>query len=144
MSSQFTSSLAPMITAFVNEKHTLGYKYEENERYLHNFDKMCAKQFPLIDTVTKEAGLAWAIANPNEGKSGYARRLCPIRELSRFIIRSGKTAFVIPPEYGKLPYRSYIPYIFSEDELERLFQASDKYRYNEQAPYNSMEVPILQ
>ena len=97
MSATFTSGLSPMITAFLEEKHALGYKYEENERYLKKFDALCAERFPEIETVTKEAGLAWAVANTDEGKAGLTRRMSSVRELARFIIRSGKNAFVIPP-----------------------------------------------
>lgn len=143
MSVTFTSGLSPMINAFLDEKHALGYKYEENERYLKNFDSLCTDRFPEIDTVTREAGLAWAIANTDEGKAGLTRRMSSVRELARFIIRSGKDAFIIPPECGKVPYRNYIPYIFSEEELDCLFQAADNFRYNGQFPGNSLEVPVL-
>lgn len=143
MSVTFISGLSPMINSFLDEKHALGYKYEENERYLKKFDALCADRFPEIDTVTKEAGLAWAIANADEGKAGLTRRMSPVRELGRFIIRSGKNAFVIPPECGKVPYRNYIPYIFSDEELGCLFQAADNFRYNELFPENSLEVPVI-
>lgn len=143
MSTTFESSLAPTIVAFLDEKRALGYKYEENERYLRKFDALCADKFPTIDTVTKEAGLAWAIANPEEGRAGLTRRMSSVRELSRFIIRSGKTAFVIPTECGKVPYRNHIPYIFSNEQLGALFQAADHFRSNSQYPGNSMEVPVL-
>lgn len=143
MNTVFTSSLSPTIQAFLDEKHSLGYKYEENERYLRNFDTMCAERFPTIDTITKPVGMAWAVANANEGKAGFARRMSSVRELARFIIRSGKPAFVIPGEFGKVPYRNYIPYIFSTEELTALFQAADKFSYNERYPENCLEVPVL-
>lgn len=143
MNAKFVSGLSPMITAFLDEKHALGYKYEENERYLRNFDALCAEHFPEIATVTMEAGMAWAVANANEGKAGLTRRMSSVRELARFIIRSGKEAFIIPPECGKVPYRNYIPYIFSEEELGLLFQAADNFRNNERFPANSLEVPVM-
>ncbi len=143
MSTIFTSGLSDMITAFLEEKHALGYKYEENERYLRNFDKMCTERFPSINTVTKEAGFAWAIANSGENHGGFARRMSSVRELARFIIRSGKTAFVIPTEYGKVPSRNYIPYIFSKEELVLLFHAADKFRFSERYPANSLEIPVI-
>lgn len=143
MSRKFKSSLAPIINDFLNERHALGYKYEEDERYLCNFDKMCEANFPKIETVTQEAALSWAIAHPDEKRSGFARRLCPIRELARFIIRSGKEAYVIPSECGKAPYRNHVPYIFSNEELQLLFQAADNFRFHDQFPCNSFEVPVI-
>ena len=143
MSVMYNSGLASQIESFLEEKHALGFKYEENERYLRKFDVMCSEKFPTIDTVTREAGLAWAVASPDEGRAAFSRRMSSVRELARFILRSGKSAFVIPTDCGKVPYRNYVPYIFSHEELELLFDAADNLRPNPYFPVNTIEVPIL-
>lgn len=143
MNREFTSGLAPWIKAFLLQKHSLGYKYEKNEIYLSRFDAMCAERFPMETTVTAGIGLAWAESSQGEDRGGLTRRLSPVRELARFIIQNGHPAFVIPTECGKNPYRKYVPYIFSEDELHRVFKAADGLAPYDRNPEYAMEAPVI-
>lgn len=84
MSVTFISGLSPMINSFLDEKHALGYKYEENERYLKKFDALCADRFPEIDTVTKEAGLAC-----QDGAHGKPKRTTTKRKTTKLEKHTG-------------------------------------------------------
>lgn len=143
MKRQFKSQMAEIIKAFIEQKHSVGYKYHENERYLLNFDEMCATNFPSANTVTKEVALAWAASGPNENRAGLARRISPVRELSRYIIRSGKNAYIIPKQCGKTPFRNFVPYIFTKEELSKIFEAADNLPPLERFPLNHLEAPIM-
>ena len=143
MKRTFNSKLADTIEAFIEQKHSSNHKYVENERYLSGFDAMCVEKFPDADTVTREAGLAWAEAHPGEGKAGLARRLSPVRELARYILRSGKDAFIIPKQCGKVPFRTFVPYIFTKEELGKLFEAADEITPLDRYPLNHLEVPVM-
>lgn len=139
---EYKSKLAPIINAFLEQKHTLGFKYLENERYLSKFDSMCYEKFPNEATITPKMGMAWAVSREGENKGGFARRMSSVRELAKFIQRSGGTAFVIPSDFGKIPYRNYIPHIFSEKELMAIFRAADNLVLNEKFPFSSLQPPV--
>jgi len=140
---RFTSGLAYHIQGFLEQKRAFGFKYEENVRYLFNFDKMCSASFPTETIITREMGMIWATAYPDERKEGLARRMSPVRELARYMNRNGIPAFVIPAECGKYPNRRYSPHIFSEDELTRIYEASDNLRANAHYPTNHLIIPVL-
>lgn len=139
---QYKSSLAPAIGKFLEQKEALGFKYTENRRYLHKFDTMCSERFPYETTVTKDMALAWAVATETESRAGLSRRLSPVRELARFLQRSGREAFVIPDEYGRAPYRTYIPFIFSSRELQALFHAADALAENDKFPLSAAQPAV--
>ena len=135
--------MANTIKAFINQKHDLGHKYEEDERYLLTFDKMCSEKFPTATTVTREVALAWAEKHPEENRNGFSRRVAPIRELARYIQRNGHDAFIIPKQCGKVPFRKYVPYIFTKEELKKLFYAADNIRPLERYPLNHLTASVI-
>lgn len=139
---KYKSKLAHTIESFLEQKRALGFKYTENERYLANFDTLCYEKFPNETTITPEMGMAWAVSLQGENKGGLARRMSSVRELARFMQRSGQTAFVIPADCGKVPYRNYIPHIFSEDELIQIFKAADNLILNDKYPFTALQPPV--
>ena len=58
----FTGPLAEHIQNFLNEKRSLGYKYEEQERLLYVLDKM-SKQFDCSKGLSQN--LCMAFVEPN-------------------------------------------------------------------------------
>ena len=143
MINEFTSGLSAYINGFLEEKRALGYKYEYDERLLHQFDKMCVENFPSINTVTQNAAFMWSTARPNEGKGGLCRRTGTIRELARYINRQGVSAYILPNEYGKDTYHTRIPYVFTQEELLLLFEAAENLKIKESQPITKLEIPIL-
>ena len=60
----FTGPLAEHIQRFLNEKRSLGYKYEEQERVLYVLDQM-SKQFDCSNGLPKNLCLAFIERDPN-------------------------------------------------------------------------------
>lgn len=143
MQSQFTSKLNKHIEAFLAEKHALGYIYAEGERYLRHFDEFCQLQFPDASTITKKLAMSWATAHPNENKVGMVRRLSPVRELSRFLQRRDIDAYVIPNIIGGNTNRNFSPHIFTDSELQKIFQASDNLRGSNRQETGHIVAPIM-
>ena len=56
----FTGPLAEHIQRFLNEKRSLGYKYEEQERVLYVLDQM-SKQFDCSNGLPKNLCLAFML-----------------------------------------------------------------------------------
>lgn len=62
----YTSNFASQIEGMIEQKHSLGYPYEENSRILKNFDIFCQTKFPNENILTKELCLSWAIKRDSE------------------------------------------------------------------------------
>lgn len=121
----YSSRFAGDIVHFIEQKHSLGFDYVSSEEILFEFDKFCAVRFPAEENLTREICFAWAVRRNSEGNRRFLNRLSPIRELARYIISIGKEAFVLPFCFAKKGQR-HTPYIYSERELNALFEAADK------------------
>ena len=120
----FESNLAPYIAGLIELKQALGYKYSEQTRQLKKFDQFCLDQFPEESTVTKPMMDIWGVLMPPEQPGTLRNRVTVISHLAAYMVSLGKDAYIYPTnECPKEP--KYIPYIFSEEELRRLFRQID-------------------
>lgn len=127
MSYMFSSILKDVIRDFLNEKRSLGYNYETEERHLRRIDQL-ANSLSLNEVkITRELANEYLKKKSYEKLINISHRAQVLRELSRYMVRFGYEAYIIPqlpPSY----YRSdFVPYIFSDEELSRLFAAIDKW-----------------
>lgn len=125
MNKKFISLFAEKLDAFIKQKQALGYTYEDSIRILHNFDKMCHKKFPDSKKLSKEICLNWAIRYDSESNNTFLNRLMPIREFSRYLIRCGEEAFILPTNLARKSPR-FIPHIYTREEILKLWDVADK------------------
>lgn len=117
----YSSRLASYISDLIAQKHLLGYSFAYGELALKWFDEFCSENYPQETTITRTMGLAWAVRRPTEKPVSTAKRLAPVRELAKYMLRKGVDAYVIPDEFVKQPAVRYAPHIFTDKELERFF-----------------------
>lgn len=141
----YTSRLASHIEGLINQKKALGYSFDYAVRILGHFDKFCSEKFPDAETITPEMGLEWATKLPGEKKSiSTAKRMAPVRELAKYMQRKGIDAYIIPNEFVKQPSARYVPHIFTDEELVRLFREIDQLENNARRMYfESYVMPVL-
>lgn len=143
MNRVFRSNLREYITGFIEQKHALGFPYLDSERIIANFDRFCAEKYPNETTITKEMGLNWATMRDGEGKKSLSTRIGVVRELARFLRREGVETYIIPTELGKSPSTRYQPHIFTDNELRRIFKASDRLVPSKHDPTCHLVAPVL-
>lgn len=119
-----TSGLAGHIRGLLNVKHAVGFPYETSERHLRCFDRMCARDYPGQDILTRQIAMGWALARPGEHTNGQTRRITPVRQLGKHIASLGLTAFVLPSGIPGKQIR-YRPHVFTHAQLRALFDAAD-------------------
>lgn len=138
----FLSSIGNYIQSFINVKRAVGFPYKEAERCLHHFDHMVAEKFPDAETVTREICDEWIGLNPRQPVSGLARRITPVRQLSKFMNGMGISAYVIP---GNIPGKEakYEAHIYSAVELQAFFRAVDRCEYCPWSPTKCYIVPVF-
>lgn len=121
----YSSLLASYISDLIAQKHLLGYSFAYGELALKRFDEFCSENYPQESTITRAMGLAWAVRRPTEKPVSTAKRLAPVRELAKYMLRKGVDAYVIPDEFVKQPAVRYAPHIFTDKELECFFHETD-------------------
>lgn len=119
----FWSVFAPYINDFIGLKRSLGYKYEEEERILYAFDRFILDQNYNRLGLTKEITDKWANRRHNEAKLTIYSKVKLIKQLAEYIRDQGIKTYV--PQLPKYPGCTFIPYIYSHEEMIAIFRACD-------------------
>lgn len=139
----FNSVFAEDIIEFIREKQAAGYKYHESSLLLKSFDDYVCSCSINTSNLNKEVVLGWAKFSTCESNATHQVRISIIRGLANYMIRMGKLSYVYPKGTKSIDRYSYTPYIFSEDEINAIFKASDSYSVSNTSPYRHLILPVL-
>ena len=138
----FKSNFKSDISNFLKLKRSLGYKYDLGQILLEQFDAFCFANFQSMVSLTKEVALAWAIPRKNESCSSIQNRIVLIREFAKYLNGIDKIAFVIPTSY--IPkQQKYKSYIYSNFEIQKIFDILDNKKYNCRNQNMYIVLPVL-
>lgn len=131
-----------MVAQFISYKQAQGYKYKANEESLKRFIKFVA-DFGLIECrLPKELIEAYISKRTDEAPKNYANRLSDFRQFALYLNELGHEAYIPMASKVSRISSSFVPYIFTHDEISRIFQAVDHLRPCSR--YNSAVVyPVL-
>ncbi len=139
---KYLSVFADYISGLIEQKRALGYKYESQPAILKRFDTFCLERHPNETELSRKIVLDWAIKQPNEKPATLQGRITPVSELAKYMLRLGISAFILPK--GILPRVSrYIPHIYTNDELKRIFVHTDRCCYCSEVPYRHHVMPVF-
>src|SRR5205823_8116225 len=91
------------ITALVEQKRAVGYKYAAEARVLARFAAFCHSEFPALAVPDQASVEAWLSAARRRAVTPATLQTlaAPVRELARWLGRRGVPAYVLPK--GALP-----------------------------------------
>lgn len=118
----YSSSLAPSIEGLIAERRASGFMYNSAEYILKEIDTFCIENNYTVTTVTKELADKWSMLRDTEGWVGRKNRVTILRQLSKYIISLGETAY-LPHTVESGNYR--LSHIFSPKERLEFFEALD-------------------
>ncbi|MCM1500725.1 MAG: tyrosine-type recombinase/integrase [Clostridium sp.] len=122
---EYRSVLAPIIRALIEEKRAIGFKYESAEKSLKKLDIYFWKHGIKVQALPRGVVEDFVSIKPNETLNNRRKRIADIREVARYMSSHGYSAYLYP----SLPHRNYnssfIPYIFTNEELTAFFKAVD-------------------
>jgi integrase len=139
---EYSSAFSGHITGLIEQKQSIGYKYQSEAAILRRFDLFCRTHYPDVKVLSKELALAWSKQRPGEHPSTLQGRVTPVRELAKYMINIGIQAFILPK--GIVPkYPRYLPYLYSDDEIKRIFFQIDQCRYCAEVPCRHHVMPLF-
>lgn len=139
---EYSSALAPYITGLIEQKQALGYKYSCEPSILRRFDSFCSERYPHEAVISRELMLDWATKRPGEHPATLQGRITPVKELAKYMARLGHEAFILPR--GMMPrVAKYVPHIYTNDELKRIFSETDRCHYCSEVPHRHFVMPIF-
>lgn len=122
----FTSGFAADLNGMIDFKTALGYAESTFMDRSRQFDCFCVKHDPEATVITEALAVRWLRMDENASPGVIHARAAFLRGFARYQKAMGKPAFVLPDAYisGK---RAFIPYLFTTDELSKLFAAIDDF-----------------
>lgn len=128
--SSFQSALASHMSEYIAYKSALGYCGSTYKSSLLNLDRFLLKAATKTIALEKEAVLEWMQKRPTEDKSHMSDRASFIRCFARYLSAMGIPAYILPQRFS-CARRSGQPYIFTDGELQSLFEVIDEDRTKE-------------
>lgn len=106
---------------FVKLKQSLGFKYTTSADILKRFSKFSLNYVIINNNLSKDLVDAWIIKRNNECDVTCEKRINTLKQFSLYLISIGYEAY-IPICKAKISRNSYIPYIFTNDQLNIFFK----------------------
>ena len=133
-------ALTKQIHDFIDEKHLLGYRYNNEEYIIQNYkNHLISNSFEPI--ISEASAINW-IDNSKSSKSRNSK-ISVLRQFALYLNRMGEQAYVVPNTYRSLEHDNFCPYIYSEKELARLFTLADKYGNVGKIPFSEKSFPLI-
>lgn len=139
----FQSILRDLMRAFVEEKKAVGYKFQKGASTLKRFDSLIIEKGLDKKRLPKELVMFWTEKTPNETESNRCRRISIARGFAEYMVRLGYEAYIYPRAAVTINRYSYIPYIFSEDQIKAIFYVCDHYPLSDYSPNRHLIIPLL-
>jgi integrase len=137
---EWKSDLANIIQKYVKEQQQAGLKFEQQERYLRHFDSFYYFNGYTGVQLTKPM-LSTFIYNAEERPHSHYNKEVVMKNFARYLNNHGYSAYV-PEIRTVLPRSSFIPHIYTKDELQRFFLAVDNYPKAPNSYRNTVD-PVL-
>lgn len=122
----FKSSLGKYFQAYHDEQLALCLSASDKLKRLKVFDNYFFKKNEasvfLTETVVKEM-LDYLVNEENRDRYRYTSTFSMF---AKYLVRLGIPCYI--PSVGKMPKSNYIPYIYTHDEMNRIFKAADSLR----------------
>lgn len=140
MSYELQSRFASRINGMVEQRAALGYCARDARIHLENFDRLCVATFPNEESLTKDIAFAWC--DNAKGNASAAKRAVIIRNFGRYLLSIGEDAYILPTLFFPMS-KPALPYICSDSELVRFFEATDRFPCSRTSPVIEYTIPVV-
>ncbi|MDR1536764.1 MAG: tyrosine-type recombinase/integrase [Clostridiales bacterium] len=142
---EFVGVLAPICRDFIAEKRAVGYIYNAESKNLRQFSRFTEGFNFRKETLPEEVVKAWIEKRPNDSDRTRYARFALIKIFAEYMTRMNYLAYVPSREEVGKCRKSFIPYIFTHDEIRRFFAAVDEMTLSchSIAPRRHLIMPVL-
>jgi integrase/recombinase XerD len=126
MNRYYNSIYGRHIKQFIEMKRKLGFKFTTSAKILSLFDRVAEKSGEMEPGITRELAKRWSKKKPNESERYQYNRVRLVAQLSLYLCDLGIESHI--PKLPPYPHGTFIPYIYSQKEIEAIFKASDELR----------------
>jgi len=139
----YYGNLSDALNLYVAEKRGMGILLNGDAKKLAHFDRFTMKHDCTKNTLSKELVIAYTSKTANESSSNHLNRIHVVNRLALFMQRIGFEAYYQSTKSVKKTITNYSPYIFSEEEIDRMLTASKQYKHSTQHKTKHLVVPMM-
>lgn len=126
MITEFKSIFSPELDSYIAHRKACGYlKKSLNIPTLRRLDDFISQEYQTKG-FTRDNAEKWIIKRAKESSIMHYQRVNASKHFFQFLFPQGYKVFLFYDV--KNPPRSFIPHIYSNDEITRYFQVVDNYR----------------
>jgi len=141
--SKFISGFAAALDALLDYREALGFSRRTHEYIFQNFDAYAVAHYPEKNILNREIVTEWIQQQLKKSHRGITNKTSAIRLLGKYLSAVGKESYILPDDYISKPQKTFLPYLFTDDELERLFHAADRLEQIKSNPLASKISSVL-
>ena len=141
MAVQFSGPFAPMCESFVAQKRAYGVDYSQQELLLRMFDNFSKAYMVDPYIITEELAIAWSQKRPNESDATRYNRIMEMQRFSKYLLEQGYPSYL--PQVKPTHCSTHTPYIFTHDEIHRIFAVVDSLKPCPASPIRHIVLPLL-
>lgn len=140
MTSRYRSVFAPQILSYIDYRYAAGFKHRGFKSALSLFDKFCIENNVDDTKFSVKDGEKWILRRAEEKDRTW---YCRVNLVNRFLVYLKENGFeVFPTGNVKISGNTFIPHIYTDDEIESYFKAVDEYVVRGR-PIYSVILPVL-
>ena len=127
---------------FLEFKRSQGYKYYSEAKVLSRFCRFSEKYSLEAPVLTRELLEDWTSPRDGEAKKSRMHRVTCINQFGKYLKQRGYEVCTMPPQ-THWNTGSFVPYIFTHEEMIQIFQAADRIRPVPQSRNTHQSFPVL-
>jgi len=120
---QFSSVFAPYLLKFVDAKEAMGFSRKYFEMILKEFDLFFIKEKVVTPFITHSLIVMWRETLVNNSDKTIHSKYSVISQFSKYMNHLGFSCYV--PRLPKRKYNTYVPYIFTHEQIQSIFTSCD-------------------
>lgn len=137
----FTSHLGKYLSEFLEYRCSQGYLKNTYISALRSIDKFYAERYPDEVNLTQSAVHEWLKINSGCNVSYMYRKASIIRLLGKYMADKNIKSYILPDKFV-IDRRKNSVYVFSDEELSRLFHAIDNIQIKGNA-FAKYQLPVM-
>lgn len=140
---EYRSVFAQPIQNYITQKRALGMKYDKESKIFYELDRFILANSVDTPVFSKELVEAWTAHRSNEKRKNQRYRLNFTKRFIFYLLQNGYSAYMPTVKITTRDDREFVPYIFSKEELAKLFAFFDNMPSSRQYPHGHLVIPLL-
>jgi len=137
-----TGIFAGVAEDFIKYKRSAGFRYENEPKCLSRFCRFSKEQEISEIKITRSLAENWIAPREDEALRSRSHRITCIRQFAIYLVSLGYDAYIVPEQKG-LNHHSFVPYIFTHDQICSVIKAVDETEPREVARNMHLALPVI-